>query len=304
MNNIYELLHAHMFDGAEGAGGGDASSSNNGDSAEGTEPTVVYGKAEEPEAESQVGADENEGEGEVDTPDLEGEFDELVKGKYKQQYDARVQNAINRRFKNSQDYQSTIGEYEDATQILYAKYGLKAGDIKGLKNALENDNGLYAEAAEQEGLTTEKYRENLRLKAEAERGRSMMEEFKAQQERQQTFERWDAEAGELREAFPNFDLNAEFENETFMNNLNRIGSVKDAFYVTHLQDILSGAMQHSERAATKAAVDNFKANASRPIENGVKHSPAIVRKDDPSKWTEKELFEVAERARRGEKIML
>lgn len=302
MREIYELLHAHMFDGAEGAGGGEASGSGeSGAPEEGLEPTVVYGKAEEPDAGGQVGSDESEEEGE-DPEDLDKAFDELVRGKYKQQYDSRVQSAINRRFKNAENYQSQVGEYADATALLFAKYGLKQGDIKGLKSAIEKDSGLYAQAAEEEGITTDKYVENLRLKTEAERGRSMMEEFRAQQERQQAFEKWDMEAGELKEAFPAFDLNSELENEAFVQTLDRVGSVKDAFYITHLQDILNGAMEHSQKAATKAAVDNFRSNAARPVENGVKHQPAVIRKDDPSKMTDEELREVAERVRNGESI--
>ena len=166
MKNIYELLHAHMFDGAEGAGAEASNSAEGGEPGANAEPTVVYGKGEENDPEGQDGADDNAGEG--NEPDLDSEFDELAKGKYKEQFDSRVKAAIDRRFKNAENYQRTIGEYEDATALLFTKYGLKAGDTKGLKNAIENDDGIYASAAEEEGVTPDRYRENLRLKADAE----------------------------------------------------------------------------------------------------------------------------------------
>ncbi len=300
MKNIYELLHAHMFDGAEGAGAEASNSAEGGEPGANAAPTVVYGKGEENDPEGQDGADDNAGEG--NEPDLDSEFDELAKGKYKEQFDSRVKAAIDRRFKNAENYQRTIGEYEDATALLFTKYGLKAGDTKGLKNAIENDDGIYASAAEEEGVTPDRYRENLRLKADAEKGRSMMEEFRAQQQRQETFARWDQESTELQEVFPAFNLNAELENETFLETLDRVGSVRDAFMITHMQDILSGAMETSKTNATKAAVENFKSNAQRPVENGMKRQPAVIRKDDPSKMTDDDLRKAAEAARRGEII--
>lgn len=301
MKHIYDLLHAHMFDGAEGAGAGASTSAEGGESGGAAEPTVVYGKEEEQtNPEGQVGADENAGEG--NEPDLDSEFDELAKGKYKEQFDSRVKAAIDRRFKNAENYQRTIGEYEDATALLFTKYGLKAGDTKGLKNAIENDDGIYASAAEEEGITTDRYRENLRLKADAEKGRSMMDAFRQEQERQETFARWDREAAELQEVFPSFDLVRELDDEAFRNKLDEVKSVRDAFMIMHMDDILSGAMEMSKTNATKAAVENFRSNASRPVENGMKRQPAVIRKDDPSKMTDDDLQKVVDAARRGETI--
>ncbi len=293
-----------MFDGAEGGaaasdGGGQASGSE-----ANAEQTVVYGKEEAGAEEGQNGTDEAnaEGEGEEDEPDLEAEFDELVKGKYKEQFGRRMSEGIQNRFKNQSNYQQQLSQWEDATAMLAAKYGLRTGDVEGLKNAIENDEGLYSQGAEKDGLTTEQYKKNLRLQLDAERGRSMQEQMRAEMERQQAFQRWDSEAVALKEAFPNFDLNSELENQVFLEALNRGNDVRTSFFIAHMDEILSGATGAAEAAATNKVVNNFKSRASRPQENGVTQQPAIVRKDNPDEFTDEDLFEVAARARRGENI--
>ncbi len=296
MSDFIKNFHFHMFDGE----GGDAGASAEGSAESNAEPTVVYGKEEAEETESQVGADTEET---AEEPvDLDAEFEELIHGKYKEQYGERVKKSIDARFRNSADFEKQVNAYKDATAPLAMMYGVDIGDIEGLKKAIERNDGLYAQQAEEEGLTVQKYRENLRLKADAQRGRTMQEEFRRQIEMRDTFDRWNAEAEELTEAFPSFDLEQELENQTFIDTLNRVGTVRDAFLITHLQDILSGAIDSSAKTAQQQTVQNFQARAARPVENGVSTQPAIVRKDDPSKMTKEELFEVAERARKGEKI--
>ena len=127
-----------MFDGAEGGaaasdGGGQASGSE-----ANAEQTVVYGKEEAGAEEGQNGTDEAnaEGEGEEDEPDLEAEFDELVKGKYKEQFGRRMSEGIQNRFKNQSNYQQQLSQWEDATAMLAAKYGLRTGDVEQEKSEI------------------------------------------------------------------------------------------------------------------------------------------------------------------------
>ena len=283
-----------MFDGAET--GGEAGTSET----EISEPEVVYGKAsEDVEDTGQVGADES---GEDDELTPEEEFETLIKGQYKAQFDNRVQGILNDRFKNSNDYQQQVDEFTDATALLFAKYGLEEGDIKGLKNAIENDDGIYNFEAEADGLTPDKYKENLRLRMEAAKGRAIMEEVNAQRQREATFKRWDSEGEALKETFPSFDFDLECQNEAFVEALSRVGNVRDAFFIAHMEEIMSGVMSNAKDTAQKETVDKFKARSKRPAENATHKAPAVVRKTDPSKFTDEDLEEVAKRAARGEII--
>ena len=176
-----------------------------------TATQVVYGKDE---GDSPVGED-NGGQETGKTP--EEEFAELIGkgGKYEDAYASRVQETIQNRFKNATDWEGVTSAYEQATAPLYMKYGLEVGDVEGLQKAIETDDDLYARLAEQDGVTTEKYRENVRLRLDAERGRTMQEEFQKERQRRQMYAQWDVEADELREAFPNFDLAEELQNPQF-----------------------------------------------------------------------------------------
>lgn len=300
MNKDYlERLHPFMFD----DGAGDASFSTEGDSDSSAKPAVVYGKAEAGEEEGQVGTD-TEGDGLQEEPDPEAEFEELIKGQYADQFNSRVQGIIQQRFKNAENYQDTIASYDKAVSPLYMIYGLKPGDVQGLEDAIKNDEGLYAARADEAGITARQYKENLRLRMEAAQGRSMREEMQRQAERQRTFNRWEQEARELKETFPAFDFTMELENPDFAQKLNTGYSVRDAFMATHMSDILSGMKGEVKTDTARQMVDNFRLRQSRPAENAASHAPAVVRKTDPSKWTDEDFDEVEKRVEAGEIIRL
>lgn len=300
MKKDYINLHLHMFDGgaAGGAEGGAEGAASTQES--GAEPTVVYGK--DPAADdstSQVGSDEG---GDDPGEDIDAEFEELIKGKYKQQFDGRVHSIMQNRFKNAQDAKDVAAKWQGATAALAAMYGIDGTDPDALKDAIENDDGLFSVQAEAQGLTPEQFRENLRLRMDAQTGRNMQEQMRIEAEKQATFQRWESEAAELTETFPNFDLAYELENEAFFDGLNRGLSVRDAFFVAHMDEIVAGSNAAAKSEATQKVVDNFNQRAARPAENGASHKPAVIRKTDPSKFTDADLDEIARRSRRGETI--
>jgi hypothetical protein len=296
-------LHLHMFDGGAGASAGAGAEGAGSDGGEAQQ--VVYGKADEDTSQSQSGTDggeEDNSSEEDEGEDLGAEFEELISGRFKDQFSDRVSGIIKNRFKNAQNYEQQVRGWQDATAMLAAKYGIDGTNPDALKKAIESDDGIFSDDADAEGMTAEQYRENLRLKLDADRGRSLQQEMQREAAKRQQFAQWDAEADALKEAFPQFNLSKELDNDVFTDSLNRGNDVRTSFFIAHMDDILSGSMEAAQQAATQQTVKNFKSRAARPSENGLAHQPATVRKDDPSKLTDKELFEVAERARRGEKI--
>ncbi|MFR4021050.1 MAG: hypothetical protein ACLT07_08505, partial [Clostridia bacterium] len=158
MKKDYIKLHLHMFDGgaAGGAEGGAEGAASTQDS--GAEPTVVYGK--DPAADdgtSQVGSDEggDDPDSNESEEDIDAEFEELIKGKYKQQFDGRVHSIMQNRFKNAQDAKDVAAKWQGATAALAAMYGIDGTDPEALRKAIENDDGLFSAQAEAQGLTPE-----------------------------------------------------------------------------------------------------------------------------------------------------
>ena len=163
---------------------------------------------------------------------------------------------------------------------------------------------LVAQAqAERAGLDVDQYRENLRLKAEAERGRQITQAYEEQQRRNAMYAQWESEAEELQEAFPNFDLGLEIEhNEEFGRLISNGVSVRNAFLTTHAEDIFAGANAHAETVATQNVLNVIQQRASRPAEGAMRPGAAIVRKSDPSSLSNEDIDEINRRVAMGEAI--
>lgn len=320
MRELKRMLDFHLFDG-DGAGDG-AGSEGDGFGAEASafmkeigmdpsedatielEPTTVYGiddGSEGSESGSQLGTDT---QAQVQQKDPAAEFAELIGkgGRFEQIYGQHVANAVNQRFKNAENWQGKVNAYDDALTPLFAKYGLKVGDIEGMARAIANDDSLFSTAAELEGLTVDKYRENLRLKAEAEKGRTMLEEMQRQQKQREQFAIWDQQAAELTQVFPQFNIEYELQNADFVAALDRGYSVRDAFISVHMNDILNGSMNMTAQQTRQSMVENMQRKAARPAENGMRQSAAVVRKSDPSKLTDADIDKIFGEVESGKKI--
>lgn len=290
-----------MFDGAgDGAastGEGDASSA---DETKGN-ARVEYGKSPETPSEDRLGNDQNVQESKAD-PDKE--FEELIKGRFKDQYAQRVQSAIQNRFKNNQESDQKLTQWQDATAVLFQRYGLEDGDLEGLEYAINHDEGLFAAEAEAEGLTVQRYMEMQRQQAEAERAKSMLAAMQQEREKQEIIANWEREAEELKQMFPKFDLVAESDNEDFRNKLNNGYSVRDAFLTAHFGEILDGSFETARQEEQTRIVQQINQRQARPPENASRSTPSVVRKTDPSKWTDEDFEEVEKRVYAGERIVL
>lgn len=295
-----------LFDG-EGGGEGSAGTASAGENTPNKPQesqnlrNVKYGSQGDNQATSQVGSEGNNGEPQ-NTPsseeDLEREFAELIgkDGKFHQIYGRTVSRAIQERFRNQNDYQGQVRGYEQAAAPLFQKYGLEAGDIEGLTAAIAGDNDIYQSRAEELGITVDQHKYNLQLERDAERGRKLEAEFMNQQRRNAMFSKWSEEAESLKQAFPRFDLSSEIRsNPRFLKMLDSGATVEEAFAATHMSDILSGLGQEASKQATANVVNNFKQQAARPVESGMKHTPSATRKVDPSEFSDADINEIERR---------
>ena len=297
-NNL--ILDFHLFDGEGGMGDPGTASTQ-------SEPKqdikkVEYGKSSEGKGQtpSQVGSD-----GDSQGSSLESEWAALVGkgGQFHDLYGQAVSSAIQDRFKNQANLQAQVDGIAEDLSPLFMNYGLESGDFEGLKKAIANDDAFFQAGAEKAGLDIDQYKQNLKLQAEAERGRRITEAYEAEQRKQEMFKQWESDADVLREAFPAFDLGLEIEhNEQFANLLDKGIDVQTAFAVTHLNEIQSGANNYAQRTATENVVNAIQSRASRPAENGMNHAAAIQRKSDPSSLSDDDIDEINRRVANGEAI--
>lgn len=299
MKELNKALDFYRFDGEGGEGGG-AETASSSESKQDVR-TVQYGRSEgEGQTRSQVGSDNGN-----EAADLNAEFAELIgkNGKYHDVYRQKFSEAIQDRFKNQQDLQGQVDQIADDLSPLFMNYGLRSGDFEGLKNAIANDEAFYQAGAERAGLDVNQYKTQLKLQADAERGRQIQEAYQEQQRQNAMYAQWESESAELQNAFPAFDLGMEIQtNEAFAKLIYNGASVRDAFVSTHLDEILNGANAHATAQATQNVVDAIHKRASRPPEAAMFQQPATVRKSDPSKLTNEDLDEINRRVANGEVI--
>jgi hypothetical protein len=273
-------------------GGGERTDNN--DTTE--SPEVAYGLDTE---ESDNSASESGSQEEISP---EEEFAELVgkNGRFHELYGKAVSDAINNRFKNQSSAQERVDSYEDALAPIMRHYGLERGDIEGLTEAIKSDDDWIEDAAREKGITPDQYRENLRLQEELEKNQRALSEYKAEAEKAERMTAWNAEADELRESFPNFDLEQEMSyNPKFTDLIENGISVIDAFVATHTQDILKGLTEESTRSAKQDVVNQIQQRQSRPAENGLKHQPAVARKVNPSEFTNDDMDKILKEVESG-----
>lgn len=285
------MLNFYRFDGDGGgapASGGEGSGQEASAQAQSERKQVVYGK--DMGGASQVGSD-NSGQ----AVDLEAEFAEMIGkgGRFHDIYGQKVSETVQQRFKNQQNLQAEIESINEGLAPLYSAYGLKPGDNEGLKNAIANDETFYKAGAEKAGLTVEQYKNQLKLQADSDRLQQITEAYQREQEMQERFQQAEADAEELRQAFPNFDLGLEMEtNEEFANLLQRGVDVRHAFFAVHADEIFAGANAEAQMSARQNAAKAIQQRAARPVESAMQYSPAIERRSDPSSLTNEDMDEI------------
>ena len=300
-------LHLHMFDEGVASGSASVGSAETGSTSVGgseAQAQVVYGR-EEPQTDNNDSANHGSSEVQprVETPNLNAEFNELISGKYKEQYGAKLQEAIQNRFKNSADYEGQVNQYKEIFAPLAQMYGLEIDDIDGLKNVIWNEDGLLSQYADREGLSVDKAKQFLEMKTESAYRSKVDEEIELAREERETQKRWESEAAELQQYFPNFNLKSEIASVPGFGDYLQMGlSVNDAFYLAHRAEIMQGASSHQAQQTQAQTIQNFQNRAARPVENGMNSGPAIMRKADPSKFDKNDVMEVIRQARAGKKI--
>ena len=299
------LLNLQLF--AEGAGAGD------GGTAEGQGVTgaaalpqtkgeknnplagVKYGIQEEsvaPAAEVQTAAQ----------PDRNAEFEKLIKGEYKAEYDARVQDTVQKRLKGQKDIVDKFNALNPTLETLAKKYGVDAGDIEALNKAIQEDDSYYEQEALEKGMTVQQLKEIKKMERENADLKAQMEEAQRQENGKKLYAAWMQQADEAKKVYPSFDLRAEMNNPKFVDLLRSNIDVRTAYEVLHKDEIIPAAMQFTAKTVESKLAKSIAANGARPSENGMSSQSAAVVKSDVSQLSKADRAEIIRRVQRGEKI--
>ena len=304
------LLDLQLF--AEGAGGGGGGTGAEG--ATGATATAAVsqtkGVKSNPLADVQYGvqptkAEEKAPAAEVvenPTEDRNAKFEALIKGEYKDLYDQRMQDTVQKRLKSTKE---TVERYEALAPTLEAlakKYGVDPSDIKALNKDIEDDDSYYEQEALEKGITVEQLKEIRKMEKENAELKKQMEEQNRKDNANKVYSEWMNQAESTKQVYPSFDLRAEMQNSKFVDLLRSNIDVRTAYEVIHKDDIIAGAMQFTAKKVEQNLTNKIIANGARPSENGNSSQGASVTKSDVSALTKADRAEIARRVARGDKI--
>lgn len=259
---------------------------------------------------SNVGAQGNQGIQEAPAQDAktpEQEFDELIKGKYRDQYQQRFQQGINDRFKNQADLQGQLDSLKPMLDALAKQRGIEAGDYEALSRNILDDDSLYEEEAEEAGMTVEAYKTFQQMKAESDAAKERLAQEEMERGIQNHLRNLAQQGEELRKVFPDFDLRTELANPAFRRMTSPdVGlTVEQAYYAVHHAEMAPQAMAAGIQRAQKQISQSIMANRARPVEGAMQGNPAAADIHvSPRNMTREERQALKDRAMRKETIVL
>lgn len=200
---------------------------------------------------------------------IQARWEELKKGEYRDLYGQDVQRAIQERFKNQADAGKQLESMQPMLQALMKKAGVES--VEELSKLILDDDSLYEDEAEEMGMTVERYKQFKALQEEHDRRAA--EDAKNRQRAfiMNHFRNLTEQAENLKQTFPNFNLQAEMQNETFKR-LTMPGSgvsLEDAYYAVHRRELGPQIMAYGMNRAREQMGQTLQAQRKRPNEGAM-----------------------------------
>lgn len=303
MHNETLRVNLSLFDGegGEGSTGESANVSYAAGKKSGEYSNVKFGIQENAE---QEGAADLSSDSNVTSNTLEERrkaYHDLINSdEYKELYTEDTQKMINRRFKETKNLEKQVAEVKPLLDLLYQRYG--ANDVESVTKAIESDDAYWENAAYDAGMTVEQYKRVQKLERE---NRALIEAQNAMHQSQmvdQQVNTWVSEAEQMKDQYPDFDLNTELLDEQFTRLITNGVPLRHAYEVLHMDEIKQNITKSTADMTTRNVVENIRAKGSRPLENGISSQGAFTVKSDVTKLTKKDREEIVRRTARGERI--
>lgn len=259
-------------------------------SAAGGQTTGEAAQAEAPAAGEQNGESRN----------LDAEFEDLIKGEYKEVYGKRVQDTVTKRLKSTNEAIEKYNAIEPVFELLAGKYGVDPSDVSALSRAIQEDNTYYEDEAMKRGISVEQYKSIRAIEKE----NAAYKEAERQAAAQRLVDQWTQEGEQVKAMYSAFDLDTEMRNPEFQRLLKAGVSMKAAFEVLHKDELITGVMQKTAAAVKQQVVNDIAARGRRPAENGLAATANVHAKVDVKTMTKKDRQALIRRAAGGEYIVL
>lgn len=229
-------------------------------------------------------------------------FEAMIKGEYRDLYNARVEDTVQKRLKNTKETVERYNALTPTLELLAKKYGVDMNDIQALNKAIDEDDSYFEDEALEKGITVEQLKSIRKMEREnAELKRQMQEQAK-RENADRLYAQWMDDSQKLKGIYPGFDLQAELQNPRFTDLLRNHIDVRTAYEVIHKDEIIPAAMQFTARQVEQKLTNKIMAGAGRPVENSLNSASASVVRSDVSQLSKADRAEINRRVANGEKI--
>ena len=203
------------------------------------------------------------------------EFNQLINGKFKEQFMKKTQAIIDKRFKQTKELEEYKERVSPLVESLLKKYGVESGNENTLIDFIEKP-------IEQTERVTKAQRVSTL------RGR---------------ISDWIKQSDEVKNTYPDFDLRNELRGSKLFSQLLLGGApLKAAYETVHKDEILSGAMAYTADRVREQVVKGIEAKGRRPLENGVSSESAVVTSVDVNSLTSQDILKILKQVENGASI--
>lgn len=278
--------------GAEGSGAETGSidlasqgSANNGDNVDVTEPQGEIAKTPQQRQE---------------------DFEALIRGEYREEFQKRTQRIIDKRFKQQGELENTLKSHDELLTVLAQKYGVDSRDAKAIMDAINKDDSFYEQEALDKGLSVKQLKEIKQLERDNASLRKAQEEAESKRHTDQIYLEWLNESEELKNKYglDSFNLESEIQNPEFIKLLAGGISLESAYKAIHFDDMVGGAMAHTAATVKEKMANNIASRSGRPAENGVSSQSTSNFKTDVNKMTKADRAKIMREVQKGANVVL
>lgn len=241
-------------------------------------------------------------------------FDDLIKGRYKEDFDKVVQGIVQKRVAKSKADTELVGKLSPVVQLLGKNYGIEIDDIRKadldqLIQKVTDDNRFYEDLAIQMGLSEEQAKKVYQTEQRNRQLEAQARERTEEDERRAAFANIVQQSEAVKQMYPQFDLDAEMSNMEFLKMVMPYSQgglgipVETAYFALHKDELQRGAMQYAVQRTATQITDSIRSGATRPREAGLNSGTSVGNITvDPRNLSQAQREEIRKRVARGEKI--
>lgn len=208
-------------------------------------------------------------------------YADIIKSdEYKDEHKAYMDKTIGDRLKKYKGIEENLGKHKALLDIVANKYGVNPDDenyLDTLTAKIEADDSYYENYAMEHDISAEEARRIVTMERKVAQIEAQKAEQQKQEQMRQQIMTLRQNAEKTKAQFPQFDLDAEMQNDKFrklcaVNN----GDTTAAYMACHWNEILPATVQMASQRVKEQTAQTVAANKARPIENGLSSAASSV----------------------------